>query len=150
MVNTMLGSMGLYLTRHVHGKSFRWICWWIKVQSMGLLSSMVIAKDTDAGKDWGQEKAATENKMVGRHHWLNGHDLQQTLGDSGGQRSLACVLQSLGSQRVRPDLVTEQHMDTYSMSSTFPNFSHLIFIKTQWDRRGHYYELHFLEEEIEA
>ena len=35
---------------------------------------MVIGKDHDAGKDWGQEeKGMAEDEMVGRHHWLNGH-----------------------------------------------------------------------------
>ena len=29
-----------------------------------------IGKDPDAGKDWGQEKGTTEDKMVGWHHWL--------------------------------------------------------------------------------
>ena len=28
--------------------------------------------------------------MVGRHHPLNGHEFEQTLGDSEGQGSLAC------------------------------------------------------------
>ena len=28
--------------------------------------------------------------MVGWHHQLNGHEFEQTLGDSGGQRSLMC------------------------------------------------------------
>ena len=28
--------------------------------------------------------------MVGWHHRLNGHELEQTLGDSEGQGSLAC------------------------------------------------------------
>ena len=28
--------------------------------------------------------------MVGWHHQLNGHAFEQTLGDNGGQRSLAC------------------------------------------------------------
>ena len=32
----------------------------------------------------------TENEMVGRHHQLNGHESEQTLGDGEGQRSLAC------------------------------------------------------------
>ena len=31
-----------------------------------------------------------EHEMVGWHHQLNGHQCEQTLGDSGGQRSLAC------------------------------------------------------------
>ena len=28
--------------------------------------------------------------MVGRHHQHNGHESEQTLGDTEGQRSLAC------------------------------------------------------------
>ena len=48
-------------------------------------------KDPDAGKDWGQkEKGATEDEMVGWHHWLNGHEFEQTPGDSEGQGSPAC------------------------------------------------------------
>ena len=46
---------------------------------------------TDAGKDWGQEeKGATEEQMVERHHWLNGHEFEQTPGVDDGQGSLAC------------------------------------------------------------
>ena len=30
------------------------------------------------------------DKMVGWHHQLNGHDFEQTPGDSEGQESLAC------------------------------------------------------------
>ena len=32
----------------------------------------------------------TEDEMVGWHHRLNGHELEQTLGVGGGQGSLAC------------------------------------------------------------
>ena len=46
--------------------------------------------------------------MVGWHHQLNGHGFEQTLGDCGRQRSLACCMQSLGPQRVGPNLATEQ------------------------------------------
>ena len=43
--------------------------------------SWLIGKDPDAWKDWGQkEKGATEDEMVGRHHRLNGHECEQTLG----------------------------------------------------------------------
>ena len=31
-----------------------------------------------------------DDKMVRLHHWLNGHEFEQTLGDSEGQGSLAC------------------------------------------------------------
>ena len=32
----------------------------------------------------------TEVKMLGWHHCLNGHEFEQTLGDSKGQEILAC------------------------------------------------------------
>ena len=52
--------------------------------------SWLIRKDSYAGKDWGLEKEGmTEDEMVGWHHWFNGYELEQTLGDSEGQRSLA-------------------------------------------------------------
>ena len=53
--------------------------------------NQLIRKDADAGKEWRQqEKGVTEDELVGWHHWLNGHEFEQTLGDSEGQRSLAC------------------------------------------------------------
>ena len=32
----------------------------------------------------------TENEMVRQHHWLSGHEFEQTQGDDGGQGSLEC------------------------------------------------------------
>ena len=53
--------------------------------------SRLIGKDLDAGKDWRQEeKGTTEDEMVGWHHWLNGHEFEQALGDGKGQGSLVC------------------------------------------------------------
>ena len=52
--------------------------------------SRLIGKDTDAGKDWGQEKGMTEDNMAGWHHWLNGHEFEQTPGVGEGQGSLVC------------------------------------------------------------
>ena len=43
-----------------------------------------------------------EDEMVRQYHQLNGHEFEQTPGDSGGQGKLAW------SQRVRYNLVTEQ------------------------------------------
>ena len=69
----------------------------------------VIGKDSDAGKSWRQEeKGITEEEMVGWHHWLNGHEFEQTLGDSG-RKEEPDILQSMGSQRVGHDLLTKQH-----------------------------------------
>ena len=53
--------------------------------------SLLIGKDHDARTDWVQEeKGATEHEMVGKCHWLNGHDFEQTSGDGEGQGSLVC------------------------------------------------------------
>ena len=51
----------------------------------------LIWKDSDPGKDWGQEeKETTEDEMVRWHHRLNGHEFEQVLGVGVGQESLVC------------------------------------------------------------
>ena len=40
------------------------------------VKSCLIGKDSDAGRDWGQEKGMTENEMAGWHHRLNGHEFE--------------------------------------------------------------------------
>ena len=53
--------------------------------------SWLTGKDPDAGRDWRQEeKGTTEDEMAGWHHWLNGHEFEQALGDSEGHGSLVC------------------------------------------------------------
>ena len=53
--------------------------------------SWLIGKDSDAGRDWGQEeKGTTEDEMAGWHHWLYGHEFEWTLGVVDGQGGLAC------------------------------------------------------------
>ena len=53
--------------------------------------SWLIEKAPDAEKDWEQEeKGTTEDEMVGCHHRPDGHEFEQTLGDSKGQGSLVC------------------------------------------------------------
>ena len=37
-----------------------------------------------------RREGETEGEMVGWHHRLNGHEFEQTPGESGGQRNLAC------------------------------------------------------------
>ena len=52
--------------------------------------SWLIGKDPDSGKDWRQEeKGMTEDKVVGWHHRLDGHEFEQALGVGEGQGSLA-------------------------------------------------------------
>ena len=55
-------------------------------------------KDPDAGKDWGQEeKGATEDKMVGCHHWLKWTWVSASSG-RWWRTGKPGVLQSMGSQ----------------------------------------------------
>ena len=53
--------------------------------------SWLIGKDSDAGRDWGQEeKGRTEDEMAGWHHRLDGPEFEWTPGDGDGQGGLAC------------------------------------------------------------
>ena len=55
------------------------------------VKSWLTGKDPDAGKDWRQEqKGLTQDEMVGWHHWLNGHEFEQTTGDGEEQGNLLC------------------------------------------------------------
>ena len=53
--------------------------------------SWLIGKDSDAGRDWGQEeKGMTEDEMAGWHHWFDGRESQWTPGVGDEQRGVAC------------------------------------------------------------
>ena len=53
--------------------------------------SWLIGKDSDAGRNWGQEeKGTTEDEMAGWHHRLDGHEFEWTPGVGDGQGGLAC------------------------------------------------------------
>ena len=55
------------------------------------VKNWLIRKDPDSGKDWRQEETGTaEDEMVGWHHWLYGHEFEQTPGIGDGQGSLTC------------------------------------------------------------
>ena len=94
----------------------------------------LIGKDPDTGKDWRQEKGTAEDKMVGWHHWLNGHEFEQALGVGEGQGSLACcspwvlkesdmtewlnrteTFQSISaeSSKIHTDTLTHAHIHTW-------------------------------------
>ena len=55
------------------------------------IKSWHIGKDSDAGRDWGQEeKGITEDEMAGWHPGLDGHESESTPGIGDGQGGLAC------------------------------------------------------------
>ena len=62
--------------------------------------SQLTRKDTNAGKDWGQEeKGVMEDEMVGWHHWLIVHESKHSLGDSESQGMPACY-KSMGCKEL--------------------------------------------------
>ena len=77
--------------------------------------SRLIGKDPDAGKNWRQEeKGTTEDEMVGWHHRHNGHGFGSPLSSRSWWRTgRPGVLQFMGSQRVRHNLVTELNWTEY-------------------------------------
>ena len=51
----------------------------LKLQYFGHLMRKVdsLEKDSDAGRDWGQEeRGMTEDEMAGWHHRVNGHEFE--------------------------------------------------------------------------
>ena len=55
--------------------------------------SWLVGKDSDAGRDWGQEeeeRRRTEDEMVRWHHWLDGCESEWTPEVGDGQGGLAC------------------------------------------------------------
>ena len=59
------------------------------------------------GKIEGRRRDETEDEMAGWHHRLNGHESEQTLGDSEGQQSLVCYIVH-GVKRVGHNIANEQ------------------------------------------
>ena len=97
------------------------------------VKNWLIWKDTDAGKDWGQEeKGMTEDKMVGWHHRLNGHGFGWTLGVGDGQGGLVCC----GSWGHKESEMSERLNWTDWQSWTTPCVSYLclcVWIKLSFE-----------------
>ena len=68
---------------------------------------------TVSGKDWRQEeKGMTEDEMVGWHHWLTGHEFEQTQRESEGQGSLGTEFMGSKSQTWLSDWTTTVGRET--------------------------------------
>ena len=88
----------------------------------------LIGKDSDAGRDWGQEeKGTTEDEMAGWHHWLDGRESEWTPGGGDGQRGLACC-DSWGHK----ELDTTEWLNWTEWSSGFP---YLLQFKSEFGNK---------------
>ena len=108
---------------------FLWKEWCYSWNSSTLATSWLIGKDSDAGRDWGQEeKGTTEDEMAGWYHWLDGRVWVNS--GSWWWTRRPGVLQFMRSQRVGHDWATELNWtDSYvlqldshniSINSSFP------------------------------
>ena len=72
----------------------------LKLQHCGHLmwKTDLLEKTLVLGKIEGGRRRGWQNEMVGWHHQLNGHEFEQALEVGDGQGSLACCMQSTGSQ----------------------------------------------------
>ena len=93
------------------------------------VKSWLIEKDPDAGKDWRQEeKGMTEDEMVGWHHWLNTHESDQTLWDSGRQGSLvSCSPWGRKESDMTQWLNNWTELRVFEYLSEMPNATRLYF-----------------------
>ena len=55
-----------------------------------MLRADSLEKTLMLGKIEGMKRSGRQDEMVGWHHRLSGHELEQTLRDGEGQGSLAC------------------------------------------------------------
>ena len=67
--------------------------------------------------------------MVRQHHQLNGHEFEQTLGDSEGQGSLACC--SPWGHKVSTQQLNNNNKTSLSILRKYPNV-YFLFLNTYW------------------
>ena len=67
----------------------------------------------------GRRKGTTEDEMVGWHHWLSGHEFEQTQGNSGIQRNLECC--------------SPWDRKESDMTEQLNNNNHILTIKKKWN-----------------
>ena len=61
--------------------------------------SRLIGKTLMLGKIEGRRRGATEDETAGWHHQLNGHETEQTLGDSEGRETWWAAVHGMAKSR---------------------------------------------------
>ena len=87
----MLHTLDVYLKEISPGCSLEGLMLKLEILCPPHVKSWLIGKDSDAGRDWGQEeKGSTEDEVAGWHHRLDGQEFGWTPGVGDGQGGLAC------------------------------------------------------------
>ena len=93
--------------------------------------SWLTGKDSDAGRDWGQEeKGMTEDEMAGWHHWLNGYEFEWTPGVGERQGGWHAAIHGVAKSRTRLSNWTE----LISIMGYGLNYSHGIWSLNMFDK----------------
>ena len=74
------------------------------------------------GKTEGRRRRGWQDETVGWHHWLNGHEFEQALGDDEGQGSLECC-----SPWGLKELGTTEQLQQFQATNIFRIFSFNFF-----------------------
>ena len=81
--------------------------------------NQLIGKHRDAGKDlWQKDKGVAEDEIVRQHHWLNGHEFKQTLGDSEVQGSWCAAVYGVAKSRTQLSNWTSSNTGSYHIENT--------------------------------
>ena len=92
----------------------------------------LIGKDSDVGRDWGQEeKGTTEDEMAGWHHWLDGRESEWTPGVGDGQEGLVCC-DSWGCKE--SDMTERLNWTELNWNVTYMNQGKLKVVKQEMAR----------------
>ena len=101
--------------------------------------SWLTGKDSDAGRDWGQEEKGTiEDEMAGWHHWLDRCESEWTARVGDGQEAWRAVIHGVTKSRTRLSDWTELNWTErwYNREKPFelgkPGAQSLLLPTTNW------------------
>ena len=114
------------------GCSLKDWCWsWNSNTWATSCEDLTHCKDSDAGKDWGQEeKGTTKDEMAGWHHQLDGHEFEWNPGGGDGQGGLSCC-SSCDRSQTRLSNSTELNFILLNKTNYILLFKLFTYILTQ-------------------
>ena len=111
----------------------------------------LIGKESDAGRDWGQEeKGITEDEMAGWHHRLDGREFEWTPGVGDEQGGLACCNSWYRKESDTTERLNWTELNrfgtlgflicgiTEAFSKGNHTWNHDLWISLRWEERVHW------------